>query len=261
MALKSFIIALCLGLVANPLIAAESNDQNRGELRDRVEPKGWLYGFGLGINGEIYKGYDRRVIPLPLIGYRGDKLLVLGPFANYELLEAGNFDFTINVAPRFAGFDANDSVFFTGMAKRKSSLDMGLGLVYENDNWKFQTSAMYDVLGRSNGYEVTAQVGKVFRKGPVFIEPTVGVSYQDASLVDYYYGVRSNEVNAIRAAYQGNDALNTTLGVSFATPILFGGFTRAGIEYTWFDSGITDSPLVDDDSSLGVFIAYSRFFE
>jgi outer membrane protein len=82
-ALKSFIIALCLGLLANPLIAAESNDQNRGELRDRVEPKGWLYGFGLGINGEIYKGYDRRVIPLPLIGYRGDKLLVLGPFANY----------------------------------------------------------------------------------------------------------------------------------------------------------------------------------
>ena len=261
MALRSFIIAFCLCLVTNILIAAESNDQNRGELRDRVEPKGWLYGFGLGINGEIYKGYDRRVIPLPLIGYRGDKLLVLGPFANYELFEAGNFDFTINVAPRFAGFDEGDSIFFTGMEKRKSTLDMGLGLVYENDNWKFQSKVLYDILGRSDGYEVTAQVGKVFRTGPVFIEPTVGVSYMDDNLVDYYYGVRDNEANAIRPAYQGKDVLNTTLGISFATPILFGGFTRAGIEYTWFDSGITDSPLVNDDSSLGVFIAYSRFFK
>ena len=82
---KSIVFAICLCLVTRFLVAAESNDQNRGELRDRVEPKGWLYGFGLGINGEIYKGYDRRVIPLPLIGYRGDRLLVLGLVANYEL--------------------------------------------------------------------------------------------------------------------------------------------------------------------------------
>jgi len=260
-ALQSFLTAFFLCLITNSLIAAESNDQNRGELRDRVEPKGWLYGFGLGINGEIYKGYDRRVIPLPLIGYRGDRLLVLGPFANYELFEAGNFDFTINVAPRFDGFDEGDSIFFTGMEKRKSSLDMGLGLVYENDNWKFQSRAMYDILGRSNGYEVTAQVGKVFRAGPLFFEPSVGVSYMDDSLVNYYYGVRKNEANAIRPAYQGKEVVNTTLGISFATPILFDGFTRAGIEYTWFESGITDSPLVNDDASLGVFIAYSRFFK
>ena len=36
------------------------------------------------------------------------------------------------------------------------------------------------------------QVGKVFRTGPVFIEPTVGVSYVDDSMVNYYYGVRDS---------------------------------------------------------------------
>lgn len=55
-------------------------DGNRGEVRERIEPKGCLYGFGLGINQEIYAGYDYRVIPLPIIGYRGDNFRVLGPF-------------------------------------------------------------------------------------------------------------------------------------------------------------------------------------
>jgi len=40
----------------------------------------------------------------------------------------------------------------------------------------------------------------------------------------------------------------------------FGGLTRISVENTWFDSAISDSPLTDADSSLGIYIAFSKFF-
>lgn len=36
--------------------------------RSAEPPQGFLYGVGVGVNQEIYRGYKRRVIPLPLVG-------------------------------------------------------------------------------------------------------------------------------------------------------------------------------------------------
>jgi len=95
-------------------------------------PQGHLYGVGIGVNQEIYRGYKRRTIPLPLIGYRGEKLSVYGPFVSYQLLQHDNLTLNAKLAPRFAGFDDSDSDVFIGMAKRKSSLDGGVGIYPSN---------------------------------------------------------------------------------------------------------------------------------
>ncbi len=95
---------------------------------------------------------------------------------------------------------------------------------------------------------------------PVFIEPSVALSYVDDNHVDYYYGVAKHEVNDQRTVYNGKSALNTSIGLSVSTPIFFEGFTRLAVDYTWYDSNITDSPLVDSDSSYGVQLFFTKFF-
>jgi len=241
-----------------------SNDSvktdERGEARARIEPKGFLYGFGLGISGEIYQGYDRRVIPLPILGYRGDNFEVLGPFASYDVYSAEGFDFKLNLAPRFQGFDDGDSDVFIGMEERDFSMDAGFGIGYERNNWKVDVSAMFDILGKSKGHELAAKVGKVVRYGPVFVEPHAQISYLDDKHVDYYYGVRANEATSNRSFYQGDNAVNYSLGVSVSTPIFFDGFTMLAIDYTWYDDSITDSPIVDQDTNLNLRLLYSAFF-
>ncbi len=239
--------------------AAEPVDE-RGENRQRVEPTGFLYGAALGIRREIYKDFDRRVIPLPIIGYRGEKLQVYGPFVSYEFLEIGDFEISGLLSPRFNGFDESDSDVFEGMDDRKFSMDAGLGLRYEKLDWKVELSTRYDILDRSNGYEIIGKLGRVYRSGPVFIEPAIGLSYLDSSHVDYYYGVSDSEATPEREAFKGDEALNSTLGVSFITPLFFNGLTRLSIQNTWFDSSITDSPLTDSEAGLEYFIAFSKFF-
>lgn len=244
---------------AHPLAPAAADDE-RGAARARVEPEGFLYGVGLAVNRQIYRGYDRRVILLPILGYRGEKLLVFGPFVRYALAQSGALTFSIQAAPRFQGFDESDSDLFAGMDERKISMDLGFGLEYASDNFKLELSSLHDLLGRSDGSEIGLSASKVYRSGSWFIEPALGLSYLNRRHVDYYYGVDADEVASFRPAYDGDDALNFNLGVSFTTPAIFDGLARIGLEYTRFDDEIADSPLVDEDDSLGLIFTYSRFF-
>jgi outer membrane protein len=146
------------------------------------------------------------------------------------------------------------------MEDRKPSLDFGLGMNYKKDSWKFEVSSSHDVLDRSNGAELSTKIGKTFRIGPVAIEPVIGLSYQDSKFVDYYYGVEASEANSSRPEYDGDAAINRTLGVTFSTAVFLGGFTRITIENEWLDSSLTDSPLTDTDTSLKLLYCFSRFF-
>ena len=119
---------------------------------------------------------------------------------------------------------------------------------------------MFDVLNRSNGYELHSRLGRVFNYGPFFFEPKVTVSYVDDKHVDYYYGVASDEVNSFRSQYSGESAVNTSFDFSVSTPIFFGGFTSVSVGRTWFGSGITDSPLVGDSSDYSFRMAFAKYF-
>lgn len=255
---RAVALAALFGLAHPSTLAA--GDDERGAARVRIEPEGFLYGVGLAVNRQIYRGYDRRVILLPILGYRGEKLLVFGPFVRYALVQSGAVTFSIQAAPRFQGFDEFDSDIFAGMDEREFSMDAGFGLEYASDNFKFELSSLHDVLDRSDGSEIGLGVSQVYRSGSWFIEPALGLSYLNRRHVDYYYGVGADEVAFFRPAYDGDEALNVNLGVSFTTPEFFGGLARIGLEYTRFDDEIADSPLVDEADSLGLIFAYSRFF-
>ena len=225
-----------------------------------IKTSGFLYGLGLGVSTEIYKGYSTRVMPLPLIGYQGENLSVFGPFVSYKLATLNDVTVSAKLSPRFQGFEASDSRIFAGMAKRNSSLDAGLSIDYQHNDWKLGFSSMFDTLNRSNGVELKSSIGRTFRFGPVFLAPSMSVSLLDKHHVDYYYGVSVDEVNQDRTAYIGDSALNKSLGLSVAMAIFFGGFTRLNIEYTWFDKNITHSPLVADDTSLSLLLLFTKNF-
>lgn len=227
---------------------------------EQAAPQEFLYGVGIGVNQEIYRGYSSRTIPLPILGYRGEKLSVYGPFISYKLLELGNISFSAKLAPRFAGFDESDSNVFANMAKRKDSLDGGIGVQLRQQGWLLEADTVFDLLGNSNGRESKLAVSYSYIAGIVMIEPKFGISYSDSKLVNYYYGVRPDEATTQRVAYKASGVVNYNAGFSLSTPIFFGGLTRLGIEHHWYGSSISDSPLTDSDKGLSAFLSWSTFF-
>ncbi|MCU4677437.1 MipA/OmpV family protein [Catenovulum sp. 2E275] len=246
-------LLLSFSLIQLPAIAESAQKPN-------MQPQGLTYGLGLAVKREIYKGYDQRFIPLPVIGYHGEKLSVFGPFISYKLYQNQQWTFSGLISPRFEGFDESDSAYFKDMDDREFSMDAGVGLDYKQASWGVSSKIRTDILGRSNGNEANLNLTKSYRLGKFTLEPGLGLTYLDENNVDYYYGVRAHEATADRPFYQASSAVNKNVTFTASTP-MFDGFIRTSVSNTWYDDSITDSPLTDRDSSLGIMFTYSTFFK
>lgn len=254
MNLKTVIGAItlaCVGVSSTPAFAQQAGAQ---------QPQGWMWGFGVVASQDVYTDFDNRVVPIPIIGYTGEKLRVYGPFIGYELFRESGFTLDAQLVPIFAGYEEDDSAVFTGMDDRDFSYAAGVGLNYNTGSWVYSLSTNADILGKFDGYQASARIGKRFRINNVMIEPSIGVNYQDSNYVDYYYGVRPEEATAFRSAYNGDSALNTEVRVAISTRQFLGGMTRLEVGATFFDDSISDSPLTDDDTALNAMLVYTRFF-
>ncbi len=223
-------------------------------------PQGWMWGVGVAASQDVYTDFDNRIVPIPIIGYVGERLRVYGPFVGYQLLQDDGFTLDAQLVPIFAGYEEDDSAVFNGMEDRDFSFGAGLSLRYAKNGWTYELASNADILGTFNGYQATASIGKAFRTGPFVIEPSVGVTFQDNHYVDYYYGVTASEATATRAAYTSDSAVNTELALAVSTPIFWGGMTRFQIGATFYDDSISDSPLTDSDSAFNAMLMFSRFF-
>ena len=222
-------------------------------------PQGFIYGAGVSYQQQIYKGFDQRTIAIPLLGYVGEKLNVFGPFISYSLVKNQNWNFDLNLSPRFNGFDEDDSEFFQGLEERKDSLDAGFTAKYKQNQWSYQFKALADVLSRSSGTDLEFNIARKFKLNALTIEPSVAINQLDQNMTDYYYGLPSEEATASRGFYKGSSSTNKSLKLSISHPIPIG-LIRLDLDNTWYGSGIADSPLVDEDKAFGARLFFIGFF-
>jgi outer membrane protein len=224
------------------------------------QQQGWMWGFGVNAAQDVYTDFDNRIVPIPIIGYVGERLRVYGPFVSYQLLQDRQLTVEAQLVPIFAGYEQDDSPVFEGMEDRDFTFAAGLGVNYRAGSWTFSVSGNADVLGKFDGYQMAARVRKMFQYDGFMIEPSIGFNFQDSNYVDYYYGVRDEEATATRLAYEGDSAVNTEISVAVSTQRFLGGMTRLEVGATYFDDSISDSPITDDDMAVNAMLIYTRFF-
>lgn len=226
----------------------------------RGQSTGWTWGLGVAASQDVYTDFDSRVIPIPIVGYIGERLRVSGPFIGYQVYQQGAVTIDAQLVPIFAGYDEDDSSVFEGMDDRDFSYGAGASIRYSHSGVNYALSANADILDRFNGYQASFSIGRPVRMGAFTLEPSVALNFQDSNYVDYYYGVLPEEARAFRPAYSADEALNTEVKLGVSTPIFFGGMTRFQVGATFYDDSISGSPLTDSDSAFSALLTYSRFF-
>jgi outer membrane protein len=213
---------------------------------------GWALGAAVISAPRPYVGADPEVLPIPLVQYESQRLYVRGITAGYRLIATRELSFDVHVQPRFDGFENDDSPFLEGMEEPDETLDVGLGLDAELGRLELGLSLDADVLGRSDGYEARATLGRtyVYRRGQVIFRPEIGASWQNEDLIDYYYGVSAAEARPGRPAYQGDSGTSVDVG-AFVRVRVTPRWSVVGLaRWTSLSDEISDSPIVEDDSTL-----------
>lgn len=226
----------------------------------RKEQFGWFYGLFANASASPYRGVNYKVRALPVIGYKGKLFSWTGPRLSHQLIKQNKLTASALLQYQLVGFEASDSAFFTGMNRRYNALFGGLDTSYSHEKLTFKLAYLHDLQGRSSGSETKLSVAHAYNIGPVFITPSVAINHLNSHYSNYYYGVRDAEARPERRAYRASSTLNKSVGLSVATPIFFGGFSRLALTRTWLGSAIKNSPLSKEDKYWQVSLTFSRFF-
>ena len=250
---SAFTLGLCMSL---PGVAAEQAPNNAS-----AESSSWGLGIGVLSTQKPYAGIDRDNSGLPLIYFENQYVRVFGPGAEIKLpaidiSSSQRIDFSILGKYDGSGYKEDDAPILNGMSKRKSGFWVGAGATWHNDVVDVGAEWLA-ASGNSKGNSFSLGLEKTWQLGErVRLTPRLKAKWVDKKYVDYYYGVRDDEVRAGRPAYVGESAVMGELGIraNYRIDSRHSIFTDFGV--TALPKEIKNSPLVDRSTENRVMLGY-----
>ena len=168
--------------------------------------------------------------------------------------------FSIEDSPliRFPGetleenFDTNNIVPFE-IPDRDFAFNLGVELLWAGNWGELQTQLTHDISSTHHGAELWMEYRRAWQWGNWSLRPSVGLSWKDQDLVDYYYGVDQDDNPGIPLFYDGETTTNYFAGVSTAYRLSSHWSVIGTFRYERLGDEIRNSPLIDEDDTTSVF--------
>ena len=262
---------LLASILALPSVAAAQTTPQPDPSFSEQQPYRWGIGVGVVASDSPFAGEGTRANPFPLILFEGERVFFRGITGGVHLVKGEAFTLDAIAGVRFDGVDAKE-LGFEELARngidrnlledRDNGFDLGLEAAWEGDMGEVEISAEADVTGTSEGFELTARYGYEFDIGRGSLTPSVSVSYLSKDLANYYYGTLDEEVARGVVDYKPGAATVPILGLAYSRPIGKRWQMTAQLEYSFLPNELSDSPLLEPDSSgVGsLLIGFSRGF-
>ena len=176
-------------------------------LHSQEETKKQKVTVGLGpyIQTQPYKGVASLLVPSPVIFFDNGFFYVRWSRAGmYFLGDKGDefsWGFSLTVQPRTYGYKAEDSKYLKGMDDRDSTFEGGLAFSASYNDIYIETMLLTDMLVRYESWLFKTEIGNEFALGDFTFYPSIIVVYESDEFVNYYYGVKENEVSVDRALF------------------------------------------------------------
>lgn len=222
--------------------------------------------FGIGMTSSIaqrpFVGVDDQNASLLYLSYRHKSFYIEGLDFGYNFYKTDKIKIDLLATPRFYEVEPAfaDNGELDGLDKTKPTYLAGISMQTMANNITYTFQALHDLL-ESDGNEFVLQASKSFKLTDKFIlSPSAGLTYQDASLVDYFYGVQANEVRTNRALYSGGSSINYNVSLHAKWKISKHLEMLGQLKYEVLGDGIVDSPIVNENSlyfiTLGLLYRY-----
>jgi outer membrane protein len=257
---------LASSLLVFMFLASHAKSQEVAEIPFFNAPPGTTaLGGGIRLGQSPYLASDnedqREFDLIPLYLYEGDYVFFRGTAAGVHFVKNDNWEVNLYGRYRFQKLDPDRNEFYEGLDERKQTLDAGLQIRSTRPWGDVRVSWITDTLDRHNGQEIELAYRYHFEAGPWTISPFISLSWQDANLTNYYFGVSPSEERLPdRPAYLPGESQWLNFGLNTAWQMtdrvtLFGNFGFGGT-----DSEVVNSPLVEETGFSAVFIGGTYTF-
>lgn len=252
------VIYLCIGFIF--INSASANDKIDRYTETAIPRSKNLYGIGVAALPKTSGSDEFRVLALPIINANyGDRYYINALQAGVWLLDSDDkrLRFGLSTQARF-GWDADDGKLTRGMNDRDFSLDFGPTVRWQTDYGTINAQWGFDIGGASNGQTIDLQYIKSMLRSSAFnLNGSLGVTWNDKKLNNYYFGVDENETSQFRPAYSAGSSTELRVGIN-------GSYTVGRDKYLLFGAFITrlgdqqaNSPIVETRMQPFAYLGYS----
>ncbi len=225
------------------------------------EPGSAGLGFLMRVESSPYKGADDRVDLLPLYLYEGERFFLRSNAAGVRLATRDDQGLELFVERRLEGYPEDETPeILEGLRTRNGEADLGARYYWKHQGHTWDLSVRQDISSTSNGSEVRAGYGYLWRGQRWDVQPVLSLEWRSAKLNDYYFGVESYEATAERAAYAAGSGLDVTAGLYARYRFLQHWSLLGGVYATQQSSSVRNSPLVDDRVQWGALLGAAYDF-
>ncbi|KAF1716424.1 hypothetical protein CSC74_11385 [Pseudoxanthomonas yeongjuensis] len=221
----------------------------------------WGLGLGAGVMQKPYRDIGADTLALPIIVYDSEWIDVSGGSISLKLPSAGPVSFALSADFSNDGYEASDSSFLAGMDERKDMFWAGALVRWENSVADLSATWSTDISGYSKGRKFSIEIERSFEAGRFEFAPRIRAVWLDEKYVNYYYGIRADEITPTRAFYAPEATVNVEAGLrtSYRLP---SGKSSVFLDLSVQSLGaeIKDSPIVDASTESSVFLGYVHTF-
>jgi outer membrane protein len=146
------------------------------------------------------------------------------------------------------------TVDLANLHKRRMAALAGLEYSYTNENWNIQAQWVQDVSGIHDGTEVRLALARQFYWNKQMLALSVGATWQSDAVIDYYYGIRADEVTVEGGAYRGRAGVSQFVRMDWGYALSEQWSLRLNCSYRQLADEIAQSPLIMEKKVITAFI-------
>ena len=202
-----------------------------------------------------------RLVPLVMLEYEETAYIHLDRAgARLWNTDDKKMAFGIAAQPRF-GFHAKDGDRLTGMSTRRDAIEGGATFEWELPQVSLSAAYFTDWSDTSGGQSSRFSMDhQLMDKGPWDLSVYLDLDYAHAKIVQYYFGVQTDEATATRPPYQPGAAVISSLGFTGAYKLNKNYALLFGSELTSLGAAAADSPLVQRKTGLTSYFGLGLVF-
>jgi len=207
-----------------------------------------------------YLGIGSQNAALPYFSLSANQFYLRGLDLGYTASNTDTFSLDVIATPRFLGYSNDDSLDLAELEGTNYSIHAGVSLTVPINKFQLNTQLVTDILGESNGSEITSSLSRTFSYNKFSVTAAANVNWQDKNLVNHYYGIDTAESSGSFTPYAASSTFNigTSLTTSYA---LSNSISAIGtVSVNQFGDEIANSPIVENDQttavSLGIIYSF-----
>lgn len=253
-------------------------------------------GFGQKSN-PLIGGDDLPLLVLPEVAYYGERFYFDNGDVGYTLVDSERFSVSVltrfNVERAYFSFVHPSNILLTQsvsqainsgelcvdcsgsesdafevhlpsldeLSSRKYAIDGGLSFnVHLSAGGMVRAQWMQDISGVYRGQNALLEYSSGMAFGESRLGFTVGARYKSQKLMDYYYGIGPQDSVDPLFYYQAKASWQPYVKLTYSRPINEHWSLLTLLRYSYLGSGMSDSPVVKDNSTSTFFVGASYGF-